>query len=206
MATWDSANVQYTTADGRTLNHRDLLPMVDSSIQSAALRANALSSDLSSGLITSTAWRDGMRRQIKDEVIRMYMLGRGGREQMTEADWGSTGGMIADQYRFLERFFNELPTLSPGQIAQRSEMYLRSAREAFNRAKVRAFGLNVQALPAYPGDGSTICLTNCGCDWHLIPFDNGTVLAYWRLGKEENCETCLARASAWNPLTLERSV
>lgn len=58
---------------------------------------------------------------------------------MTPADWGSTGGIIADQYRYLGGFAREVAagTLTEAQVAARSRMYINSGREAFERAKGR---------------------------------------------------------------------
>lgn len=84
-------------------------------------------------------WRDTMRDEIKGEYIRQYLAGKGGRNNMTQADWGSVGGMIADQYRYLGDFYDEVRTgdLSDAAIAARSAMYINSAREAFNVAMRR---------------------------------------------------------------------
>jgi len=97
----------------------------------------------------------------------------------------------------LARFFE-------AQIAARSRMYMRSSREAFERAKARAVG--VPPLPAYPGDGSTRCLTNCACQWEIIPEvqDDGAIVynCYWRLGPTEHCPDCIERSRQWNPYTV----
>jgi len=58
--------------------------------------------------LSSLAWKDAMRQEIKDEYIRQYLLGRGGLSQMTQADWGSVGGMLKRQYSYLDRFGNEV--------------------------------------------------------------------------------------------------
>ena len=146
-------------------------------------------------------WERNMREQIKEEVLRQYILGRGGRALMTAVDYGSCGGIIADQYRYLSGFAAEIAAgeLSEKQIAARSEMYLHSAREAFERARRRAQG--APELPAYPGDGSTICKTNCRCFWELDKkLDRW--LAYWRITAAESCATCIERAGEWAPYEL----
>ena len=137
-------------------------------------------------------WRLAMRQEIKDEYIRQYLTGVGGRDQMTPARWGQVGGMLSDQYRYLDGF--DVGELSEAQIAARSRMYINSAREGFERAnkqiKVDAgateekWNLNPaehcedciafadmgwQLIEedafggAIPGSGATKCLTNCKC-------------------------------------------
>jgi len=86
------------------------------------------------------AWQATMRQEIKARYIQQYLAGRGGVGPMTQADYGSIGGMIADQYRYLDGFAREIAEgkLSEAQIAQRSEMYMNSSREAFERGQKRA--------------------------------------------------------------------
>lgn len=155
-------------------------------------KADALSSMIGEGQINVPDWQGQMREQIKLETVRQYLAGKGGIDQMTQADWGSIGGMCADQYRYLDGFAQEIAagTLTEGQIRARSAMYIRSSREAYERAKERTLaGKGIEeerwvlgiaehcedcvnfslqgwqplgAFP-YPGEGETICLTNCQC-------------------------------------------
>jgi len=85
-------------------------------------------------------WQTAMRENIKREYIRQYLEGRGGRARMTQVDWGSIGGSVADQYRYLDGFASEIADgkLSDKQIEARSKMYFNSAREARERAAKRA--------------------------------------------------------------------
>jgi len=58
--------------------------------------------------IDSRSWETSMRQQILEAYKQQYMLGKGGIEQMTAQDWGSIGGMVADQYRYLDRFAQQI--------------------------------------------------------------------------------------------------
>lgn len=81
-------------------------------------------------------WFQSMRSEIKNEYTRQYLTGAGGRNNMTQADWGSVGGMVADQYRYLNDMLAEIEAgnLSDLQIAARARMYINSAKEAFYRS------------------------------------------------------------------------
>ncbi len=130
-----------------------------------------------------------LMEEMKGEYIRQYLLGIGGADKMTASDWGSIGGMLREQYRYLKGFADSLVGLSERQIAARIAMYINSAREAFERAKRKAASGATQerwvmdpeaehcvdcvdydsqgwqpigTFP-FPGDGSTECLTNCRC-------------------------------------------
>ena len=95
---------------------------------------------LMDGTLDVGTWQEWMRGEIKREYIRQGLIGAGGVENMDAKKWGSLGGQIADQYRYLDDFAVEIANgdLSEGQIRRRSEMYINSAREAFEREKEKA--------------------------------------------------------------------
>ena len=170
--TWNESSHRYhDAATGRFMARTEVLGYVQQSLDSARTApastlqggVNSSGTDLLSnlvgnGMMNPRDWHEMMREEIKREYIREYMLGRGGRGSMTQADWGSVGGMLADQYRYLKDFAKLVSEgkLSEAQIRARSAMYINSAREGFERGQARAFG--IPELPAYPGDGQTICL------------------------------------------------
>lgn len=197
----------------RELSELDL----DANQDRVADLAHALAEDA----ITVGEWEAAMREEIKTAYIEQYLLGRGGLGQMTQADWGSIGGMLgSDQYRFLNRFAAEIAAgeLSEAQIIARARMYIASSKEAFERANARARGVPGEQLPAYPGDGSTICLTNCKCFWnHRRIEERGRTLRWestWTLRPAEHCTSgdvdargrplgCIQRAQLWAPYVIE---
>lgn len=162
-----------------------------------------LAAQLASGDMRTGQWVLGMREQIRRSYISEYLLAKGGRENMTQEDWGRLGGLLQNQYRYLNRFAQDINagTMSEAQIAQRSQLYIKSARQAYERGQVA--GLGMPALPAYPGDGSTVCLTNCQCHWEITQAEEEW-LAYWTLGAAEHCPDCMERAQNWAPYRLPR--
>ena len=189
---------------GRTLNQNQVKGLVEQSINAAASNLSGITNLAGSGQLSPADFNRLMRDEIKYAHIREYLLGRGGLGQMTQADWGSIGGMLADQYRYLGPFSDQIGNLSEAQIAARAAMYIRSSREAYERAKTRAYGLAVNDLPVYPGQGNSQCLSNCRCSWSIVEVrDNGALIgfdAYWELGAtEEHCGDCTGYAAAYNP-------
>ena len=80
-----------------------------------------------------------MRDTIKGEYVRQYLLGRGGRDQMTAAEYGRIGGLLAHQYsEYLDEFARKIEAgeLSEAQIARYAEQYLEVARIAAEYGKV----------------------------------------------------------------------
>ena len=201
---YDPRSHRYRDSDsGRYLTQNQVKGLVQQSIDAAASNLSGITGLAGSGQLSPADFNARMRDEIKYSTIRQYLLGRGGLNQMTQEDWGSIGGMLADQYRYLDPFSQEIVNLSEGQIAARAAMYIRSSREAYERGKVRARGIAVNDLPAFPGDGGTKCLSNCACSWSIDEVrEDGLLIGfdcYWELGASEHCSGCLDNAGQWNP-------
>jgi len=123
---------------------------------------------LSEGSVSLTAWQEGMRQNIKRLYIDQYCLGRGGRAQMTQSDWGKLGQMLKDQYQYLDRYASDLSKMDVAEreayIRNRSQLYANASNEAFERGK--------SAVAQSLGFDE--------CNWNLTPV--------------ENCETCIRRS------------
>ena len=203
MWAWlDKAKQFINKAINRSLDTPDIERLITKNQEIFTTGVDALTTSLVSDQISLAEWEFGMRALIKQEYIQMYLLGRGGRDMMTRLDYSSIGGMLGrDQYKWLHLFAQEIGNgdLTPGQILARARMYIRSSREAYNRAQGRAYGIPEGALPAYPGDGSS-CegLTNCACQWDIQKTNDGWD-CYWRLGEAEHCKLCLEHEQKWNP-------
>ena len=197
---------------GRFVSSADVIEISSLALDRTLPIAVQLASLLATDQLALRDWEILMREEIKSVYISQYLLGRGGLNRMTQRDWGSIGGMLKRQYQYLNRFSREIArgTLTQGQIAARSQMYFNSARQAFSRGRARA--MQWDRLPAYPGDGSTICLTNCRCHWER----DGKHTYRWVLDYEaEHCSApgvmdkrgrpigCIERAEKWSPYVVE---
>lgn len=147
-------------------------------------------------------WQTKMRKELKEEYIRQQMFGRGGKDQMASEDWGSVGGQLSNQYKLLRETMALLPDATEDQIRAWSEQYIDASRQAYERGITRAHEIPYGSLPAMPGDGTTICVSGCRCTWRFIHLGD-RIEAFWGLEPgAEHCDTCLTRASNWNPLTI----
>jgi len=63
-----------------------------------------LAAQLKGGLITLPEWEAGVRDWIREEYNQAMILQCGGREFVTQADWGYTGSAIKKQYNYLDGF------------------------------------------------------------------------------------------------------
>lgn len=160
--------------------------------------SNTLVERLFAGEMNHQQWTLEARQEIKKTFIAQYVVGHGGRESMTQADWGRLGSMLKGQYGYLRGFEQDLIAgkLSEGQAKTRLQMYFNASRQAYEQG--RAYARGVLRLPAYPGDGTTVCLSNCQCTWEIEETVNEW-LANWTLGAAEHCPDCLDRADKWAP-------
>lgn len=204
---WNATTAQYVNENGQAVSNNTLLSFSDDSVSASVRAIDELAERVTAGSLTPAAWHEAMRQELKEEYIRQYLLGRGGLDQMKAEDWGSIGGSLADQYRYLNGFYDQVAAgnLTAGQIkmrgVERAAMYVNSAREAFFRAQARARGFDPADLPYHPCDGGTKCLTRCNCFWEYDPVydDAGKVVigydCYWRLGaSSQYCDDCKSRS------------
>jgi len=183
----------YNTATGRFLSRTQAMGFVKDSIAATERAADLLANYVADGMLSAGDFRLMMRAEIKREYIRQACLAKGGRAQMTFSDWGTIGQQIKGQYKYLDNFAAEVAkgNLTEAQIRSRARMYINSSLQAFEgiQEKVAIEGgydeeswhmnpalencpdckdfsdMGWQPVGTFPtpGDGSTVCLTSCGC-------------------------------------------
>lgn len=201
--TWDPDRNAYVDADGNVLDDADVRDLLTRFLEVQRQRAEDATRRLISNEYTLPEWENEMRWVLKDSYGASYLLGRGGRNVMDMRDWGRVGRTLQDQYRFLNQFAGQLAagSVSEARALQRANLYPLSAKQAEARAAATTRG--VPDLPAYPGDGSTECYSNCGCYWQLeeVTLGDGSPgwNATWVRGKTDSCVTCIRREVEWAP-------
>lgn len=193
----DNVNRYRNPVTGRFVGIDEMNGLRTEFMETQKLRMVGLTNVYSTGTIDIFTYEKQVKEILRQTYIDNYVMGKGGRNMMTQADWGRIGGMLKEQYSYLNPFMEQIARgeLSQAQIDARLKMYINSASEAF----WRGFASDVPIdLPAYPGDGSSACLTNCQCQWDIQNVPNGYD-CYWRLGQAEHCPDCIERAGEWNP-------
>lgn len=201
---WNESLQRYrSTETGRFLGSRQMLELRDVFAESQKARTSELAARLTTREITATQWQAEMKGIIRQTYIDQYVMAKGGRSQMTQADYGRVGRMLRDQYKFLQGFESDIKAgkLAPGQIATRANLYVESSTQAYERGRSESLGM--PQLPAYPGDGSTQCRSNCKCHWEIVPTESGWD-CFWRLGDAQHCGGCQTNAGTWNPLQVSK--
>lgn len=163
-----------------------------------------LAEQLADESISVDAWEEAMQREIKRLHLNASVTGRSGDwSQLDQRDVSDMNETVRDQMRYLRRWRNELADpgreVNASQVRNRSRLYGQASSQTFEKSHDAEKGVPSGILPAYPGDGTTNCLTNCKCRWsfRVIRKDEGDFDASWRLGASEHCQTCRDRARSW---------
>ncbi len=195
---WDASSRRYRNTDtGRYLSNTQMLGLRDTFSERQAAKVRALSDRVVNG-VTVAEWERDMRAIIRNSTVDQYVLGRGGRNAMTQADWGRVGRMVREQYKYASGFAQDIADgkLSAAQIAARAQLYMASSTHAYERGRGASFkGLK---LPQYPADGSQVCKANCKCSWSIDDMEDRYECT-WTLGVADHCSTCVSNAGQWSP-------
>lgn len=190
------------TDTGRFVSQITVNGIVRDSIEHSSDGIGELATLTANGDVSATTFNTQARIQIKDEYLRQYILGRGGRNNMTQRDWGIVGRQLRDQYAFLDNLTNQIASgVYEDNVAglhNRLNLYIESAQQAYSTAQTEDRG--IPRLSQVPADGQTICMTRCKCTLEFVR----TVLGwhiFWRLNPSAaHCTSCLSLAAAWSPL------
>lgn len=178
------------------MDPQELLAAVAERISAANERVAAYAHAMVNDAANVSEWQTAMQVELKNAYIQLAELGKGGRDLMTAQDWGRIGGDLADQYKYLRGFADEIAAgdLTEGQILARVNMYGEATKEAYwdTWQSVNDSGNHpdLELLTQTPGDGGTQCLTNCNCN--LTTEDDGV---HWNLNDGEHCADCEALAA-----------
>lgn len=173
---------------------------------SVLLEAEAadLAQALASGDLTIQQWVLAMRELLERSYVEQYALGKGGTHNLFAGDMAALATLLAGQYAYLQAFAQQVAAgeLSAEQAAARAALYMSSTTQAFEQGRAAGYGGLV--LPAYPGDGSTVCGVRCKCHWLIEEYADRWE-CYWRLGVADHCVDCIENSLRWNPLVVTKT-
>ena len=129
MITWDAVSGRYRE-NGRFISRTQVRQTFEQSLGNLSKLTDTLADDLRAGRISILEWRAEMRDIIKQTQMAAAELAKGGRAQMTQADYGRVGQRVREQYQFLDNWVRQLSE-GANPSAGRAVQYLRSARSAF---------------------------------------------------------------------------
>lgn len=199
---------QYEDSEGNPLSNSDMVALRDIFSGSRKTFTDQHTRDLAAGDISLQTFEARMRAELRTAFIDQFVLARGGRGMMRQSDWGSTGGMLANQYRWLSGFVKEIATgtMTEGQIRARAQLYMDASTQAYEKGKVSASGM--PPLSRVPGDGRlpSTCGVRCKCNL-LITEDSDNWYVVWVLGpvKKKHCDGCVEMSRLWSPLIIPKA-
>lgn len=190
--TWDDGTRRFRDGNtGRFVSEKRIVDLRDQYTDARSAFVQRATDRLTNQGMSLPDWERLMREETKDAYINQYMLGRGGRNVMTQRDWGIVGRALRDQYGYLDRLATQIASgeITPGQARARARMYIEGSVQMFETAKVE--GRGIPRLNQVPGDGKTQCLSNCRCHQEFTQEADGTWLVTWILDPAaEHCEDC----------------
>ena len=200
---WDGS--RYRDARGRYIPAAEVRRILDRALDSGQLNARTLSEKLRAREIDVREWQAGMSRIVKRAQIQSAASAVGGVQQMSPALYGAAGAKIKEQYRYLQRFADELAAGLPrdGRMLMRAGMYADAGRatyHTFERRRMQQRGFDEKRNRRFPGDscpgcveaedagwvaidsrevpeiGGRECRTNCRCRWSYRNSSTGDVI------------------------------
>jgi hypothetical protein len=171
--TYDIKAGRYRGQDGRFVSFVAVRNALDASLDGSEKALLAASESLQLGQITLGEWQQTMARATKDIHLASTSLAKGGWSQMASADYGRVGGRIAKQYRFLQKFAQEIEDgyVLDGRFLNRVKLYAQSGRLAYHatqRAEMALRGKELERSRLAPADHCKECVEEHDKNWQPI--------------------------------------
>ncbi len=184
---------RYIDARGRIVPYSVIRSELELFVRGSEAGVAALFAQLRSGSLSAAAWESQMRLQLKVLHMASYALARGGWAQMSPAEYGRMGGLLAFEFDRLNLFALDLEGRQPdGRDLNRARQYARAGRHTFFLALRRKFqerGFTHERSQRSPVDncpgcteeeakgwqpigqmrpiGTRDCLRNCQCHYYV---------------------------------------
>ena len=142
---WDNAVKRFRKRGSqRFISFDDVETLRDEYIEQERAINDDLARRLFNKEITIRQWVDEMQGNIRRVSSIMYMIGRGGRFQMTQRDWGILGQYLRGQYGFINRFAQDIingryTTEQEAVVAGRMFLYDLKAKEMYERGNLEKY-------------------------------------------------------------------
>ena len=154
-------------------------------------RLDSLTTQLRNREISLADWQTQMRNELRTAHNNAAMVAKGGRDQMTNADWGRTGRELRTQYGKLDQWAADIASgKAPldGRANARARLYGEASRGTYEQQRramaadrgnqlerrilhaaescadcIQYAALGWQPIGTLPRIGQSQCRTNCRC-------------------------------------------
>jgi hypothetical protein len=129
--TWDAERLRYRR-NGRFVSDRAVKLAVRRVIRNSANEMRVLADQVGRGEITIQEFQSRFASELKNLHVSGAAAGQGGLNTMARNDYLRVGRGLKEQYRYLERFAQQIKAgnLTAQQVRTRAEMYVNSMNAA----------------------------------------------------------------------------
>lgn len=131
----NTAQRWYDTGTGRFVSEQAVTDEMRVHQQATYNVLDNLTTQLYRGQLTLEQWQIGVAYELKDAHLAQAMYAVGGKNNMTQANYGRVGGTLADEYRYLANFANDIASgnVSEAQALARIKQYGIATQQSFWR-------------------------------------------------------------------------
>ena len=174
---------------GRFVSELTVRRDLDKYIDAKNAKLDSLTTQLRNREISLADWQTQMRNELRTAHTNAAMVAKGGRDQMTNADWGRTGRELRTQYEYLDKWAADIASgKAPldGRANWRAKLYGNASRDTFEqqrRAMAAEMGNDEEMRVLHAKESCAGCIQYAGY-WASI----GTLP---RIGSQDCGTNCL---------------
>ncbi len=171
---WEKVTARYRDkATGRFISEQVLVNLAESFTGFTQDNLTSITDKMISGKISLADWQRQFAQELKDAYVVNVQIGRGGKNAMTQADYGRIGQRLRGEYKYLNDFAKEIANgdLSAAQIQARVDQYAAGTRKAYydgRTAACKAGGFTEERRILHPAEHCGDCLEYAGKGWQPI--------------------------------------
>jgi hypothetical protein len=158
---------------GRFMSRQDVEEVVEANINRIKGDLSTITNLLLQHKISVATWEDEVFGAFKKGAIQSYLLGKGGRYQLTARDKNNLTLLIGSESQYLRRFAQDVldGKLSEKQIQDRTSKYGDSFHRYYSTGRAEGHRLNGfrwEARRTTPGEICSSCQYYASVGWQLI--------------------------------------
>lgn len=130
---YDPISGRYRGKNGRFLSQAAVEALVDGRIKKLDSQLKDFTKRLANGDITIDQWQGSVREALKPAHIQAAMVGVGGKQALSQSDYGRIGQRLRSEYAYLQNFASDLlgGRISAPMALARIGLYAESVRGSY---------------------------------------------------------------------------
>lgn len=138
---WNEVAQRYIH-EGRFVSPTQVRGAIDAFVEGTSDRLKALTLELRSGSLTLGQWQTAMASEIKASHLASAVAANGGWANMTPESFGQVGGLLKEEFKYLNRFASQIAEGAPtanvdsDAILNRVALYGEAPRHTYEEARL----------------------------------------------------------------------